>query len=84
MLNKIMYTLLYFLKTIVFKNKNSYNFSSREFNVRQFITFFLMVFLLVANFILAKRSSILSERLEDRNKDLAVCHAKCPDWKIKP
>lgn len=72
---KLLYTVLYFLKYIVFKDRRSHDFSSKEFNVRQFLTFFLMVFLILVNITLAKRVDRLTDRITTLKVEVESCKA---------
>lgn len=77
-MSKFVYTILYLLKRLVFEDRNAYDFSSKEFNVRQILTFFLMVFLVIVNIALAKRTAVLSDALDKQKTKIELCMAKHP------
>ena len=65
---KIFYTILYLLKQSLFGNKSDYNMRHPDFNGRKLTTFLIMIFLLIFNFLLAKRVAVLENDLHIAKK----------------
>lgn len=73
---KFLYTLLHFVKVAVFKDRREYDLNSVQFNLRQLILFFLLVFLIFANIILARHTGHLQDLLNNANSKLEICGLK--------
>lgn len=69
---KVFTLLLYFLKEVIFDNKDEYNFKSSKFNVRKFIILMLVVFSLLAAFTMTSRTYALAKTNIELNKKLTT------------
>lgn len=74
---KILYTILYFAKYIIFGNRRGYDTRSKEFSMNRIFIFIVLVFLIVANVVLAKHASLLSKELKDNQDKLQFCEVRC-------
>lgn len=74
---KILYTIVYVVKFMIFGNERGYDTRSHDFSLRRIFAFILLIFLILTNVILAKHAALLNKELIATQHRLDVCDLQC-------
>lgn len=80
---KILYTMLYFARQLVYSSSDEHNFESRKFNTKKLLIFIIMLCLISFNLIMTFSISKLSNKIMNLELKVMKCVAGSQNNPIK-
>lgn len=79
---KLLYTMLYFARQLVYNSSDEHNFESKKFNTKKLLVFIIMLCLISFNLVMTFSVSKLSNKIMDLELKVMKCVANSQNKEV--